>query len=346
VRDPIASGAKRCGKVDAVGMAARTLSRRMRAWQDRAMHVLVYGTGAVGGYFGALLARGGHDVTLVARGANLAALRSDGLRVLLGGPSQVLHLHPVRAVERPADAPRADLVLVCVKSYDTRAAVEALRPVVDRDTTILSLQNGVENEAILAEGLGLPPLLVGLTRIGVELTAPGTILYSGRGEILFGEPDGSQSPRAMRLADTLAAAGTPHQLRRDVLVTAWEKLAWNAGFNAVTTLADATVREVLALPACRDLVVAAMEEVDAVATAHGIAVRRRRTQTVLDDSLSGLPDFPTSMLQDRRRGRRLEHDAINGAVVRAGGRVGVAVPVNRVLLALLERLDPWSRGRR
>ena len=308
------------------------------------MHVLVYGTGAVGGYFAALLARGGHEVTLVARGANLEALRRDGLRVLLGGPDREIRVRPARVVERPADAPHADLVLVCVKSYDTRAAVDALRPVAGPTTTILSLQNGVENEAILAEGLGLPPLLVGLTRIGVELTAPGTVLYSGRGEILFGEPDGSESPRARALAEAFAAAGVPHQLRRDVLVTAWEKLAWNAGFNAVTTLADATVREVVALPACRDLVVVAMEEVDAVAVALGIAVRRRRTQTVLDDSLSGLPDFPTSMLQDRRRGRRLEHDAINGAVVRAAARAGVAAPVNRTLLALLERLDSGRRG--
>jgi len=307
------------------------------------MHVLVYGTGAVGGYFGARLATGGHEVTLVARGANLAALRADGLRVHLAPTNETLHVHPIRAVERPADAPPADLVLVCVKSYDTVAAADALRPVVRPDTMALSLQNGVENETIIAERLGLPPLLVGLTRIGVELTAPGTVLYSGRGEIIFGEPDGTESPRARRLADAFAAAGIPHQLRRDVLVTAWEKLAWNAGFNAVSTLADATVREVLDRPGSRDLVVRAMEEVDAVAVGLGIPVRRRRTQVVLDDSLSGLPDFPTSMLQDRRRGRRLEHDAINGAVVRAAGRVGVAVPVNAMLLALLERLDPAGR---
>jgi len=306
------------------------------------MHVLVHGTGAVGGYFGALLARG-HDVTFVARGANLEALRAHGLRVLLGGPERTIHVHPARAVEHPTDAGTADLVLVCMKSYDTGAAADALRPVVGPDTIVLSIQNGIENEAILAAGLGLPPLMVGLTRIGVELSAPATVRYSGRGEILFGEPDGTETPRARRLADALAAAGVPHQLRRDILVAAWEKLAWNAGFNAVTTLTDATVREVLAHPACRDLVVRAMEEVDAVATALGIPVRRRRTQTVLDDSLSGLPDFPTSMLQDRRRARRLEHDAINGAVVRAGARTGVPVPVNATLLALLERLDPWRR---
>ena len=307
------------------------------------MHVLVYGAGAVGGYFGARLATGGHDVTLVARGANLAALRADGLRVHLAPTDETLRVHPIRAVERPADAPPADLVLVCVKSYDTIAAADALRPAVRPDTVVLSLQNGVENEAILAERLALPPLPVGLTRIGVELTAPGMVLYSGRGEIIFGEPDGVESPRARRLADAFAAAGIPHQLRRDVLVTAWEKLAWNAGFNAVSTLTDATVREVLDRTRSRDLVVRAMEEVDAVAVALGIPVRRRRTQTVLDDSLSGLPDFPTSMLQDRRRGRRLEHDAINGAVVRGGRRAGVATPVNVMLLALLERLDPGVR---
>jgi 2-dehydropantoate 2-reductase len=307
------------------------------------MHVLVHGTGAVGGYFGALLAQGGHDVTFVARGANLAALRADGLRVLRGEPSRTIHVHPLRAVEHPREAPPADLVLVCVKSYDTAAASDALRPVVGPDTIVLSIQNGIENETILAERLGLPPLMIGLTRIGVELTAPATVLYSGRGEILFGEPDGTETPRARRLADAFAAAEVPHQLRRDILVVAWEKLAWNAGFNAVTTLTDATVREVLELPATCDLVVRAMEEVDAVATAQGVPVRRRRTQTVLADSLGGLPDFPTSMLQDRRRHRRLEHDAITGAVVRAAARVGVPVPVNQTLLALLERLDPASR---
>src|SRR5581483_5744326 len=218
----------------------------------RLMHVLVHGAGAVGGYFGALLQRGGHAVTLVARGDNLAALARDGLTVRL--PDGTLHVAPVRAVARPADAPPADVVLVCVKSYDTRAAAEALRPVVGHDTIVLSLQNGIENEDILADVLGLPPLLIGLTRIGVALVAPGTVAYSGRGEIIFGEPDGTESPRARRLADALAAARIPHQLRRNVRVAAWEKLAWNAGFNAVTALTQTTVAEALADALACDLV--------------------------------------------------------------------------------------------
>src|SRR5437016_12975796 len=208
------------------------------------MRILVHGAGAVGGYFGAPLARGGHDVTLVARGENLAALRARGLVVRLG--SETLHLAPVRAVPDPAAAPASELVLVCVKSYDPPAAAAALRPIVAPDTIVLSLQNGIENEEVLARTLGLPPLMVALTRIGVALVEPATIDYSGRGTILFGEPDGRESPRARHVAEARDAAGVSYELRRDILVAAWEKLAWNAGFNAVTTLTRSTVAEVLA----------------------------------------------------------------------------------------------------
>jgi len=305
------------------------------------MRILVHGAGAVGGYFGALLARGGHEVWFVARGENLSVLRERGLVVELR--SEALTLPAVHVVSEPREAPRPELVLVCVKSYDTPAAAAALRPVVGPDTIVLSLQNGVENEDILARGLGIGPPMVALTRIGVELVAPGRIAYSGRGTIVYGEPYGSESARARRAGEAFAAAGVPYQLRPDILVAAWEKLSWNAGFNAVTALTRATVAEALALPATRELIVAVMEEVDAVATAAGIPVRRTRTQAVLDDSVSGLPDFQTSMLQDVLRGRRLEHDAINGAVVRAASRVGVPVPVNRTLLGLLERLDAGGR---
>jgi 2-dehydropantoate 2-reductase len=306
------------------------------------VRVLVLGAGAVGGYFGALLHRGGHEVWFVARGGNLAALRARGLVVRLG--TETLQLSPVHAVADPAGAPPPELVLVCVKSYDTATAAETLRPAVAADTIVLSLQNGVENEDVLARVLGLPPLMVALTRIGVELVAPATIAYSGRGTILFGEPDGQDTARARRVAEAFAAAGVPYQLRSDILVAAWEKLAWNAAFNAVTALARGTVAEVLSESASRDLVIAAMEEVDAVAVAAGIPVRRTRTAAVLEDSRTGLPDFQTSMLQDVLRNRRLEHDAINGAVIRAGQRVGIPTPVNRVLLALLTRLDAGARS--
>jgi len=306
------------------------------------MRILVYGAGAVGGYFGARLALGGHAVTLVARGANLAALRTRGLSVRLA--TETLRLPTVRVVEDPAAADPPELILVCVKSHATAEVAAALRGVVHPDTILLSLQNGIENEETLAQGLGVPPLMLALTRIGVELVAPGEVLYSGRGTIYFGEADGRESPRARRALEAFERAGVPAELRPDITALAWEKLAWNAAFNAVSALTDATVAEMLAQPGTRALIVETMAEVDAVAAALGVAVRRTRLPAVLDDSVGGLPAFPTSMLQDRRRGTRLEWNAISGAVVRAADRVGIPVPLNRTLLALLERLDASARA--
>jgi 2-dehydropantoate 2-reductase len=305
------------------------------------MHFLIYGAGAVGAYFGAALLRGGGRVTFVARGANLAALQEYGLTVRL--PHDTWRIERVTAVDDPRAAAAPDVVLVAVKSYDTTIAARALRPVVTGDTLVLSLQNGIENERILAAALDMPPLLVALTFIGVELTAPADVTYTARGELIFGEPDGTLSARGQRLAAALAAANVPHQFRSDIQVMAWEKLAWNTGFNGVTTLTGTTVAEVLADPHSREVVLRAMEEVDAVAIAQGIPVRRRRLAAVLADSGQGLPDFPTSMLQDLRRDRPLEYDAITGAVLRAADRAGVAVPVNRTLYALLARLDRHAR---
>src|SRR2546428_789506 len=146
-------------------------------------------------------ARGGHDVPCGARGETRAGPRGRGRGARRG--SEPLHRAPGRGAPDPAAVPAPELVLVCVKSYDTRAAAAALRPAVAPDTIVLSLQNGIENEDVLARALGLPPLMVALTRIGVALVGPATIDYSGRGTILFGEPDGSQSPRAPRGAEAL-----------------------------------------------------------------------------------------------------------------------------------------------
>jgi len=208
------------------------------------MRILIAGTGAVGAYFGGRLARAGLDVVFLARGRNLAALRQHGLTIeSVDGDARLPH---VTATDTLVGYPPVGVAIVTVKSYDTAAIGAAIAPVITPETIVLSLQNGIENEDVLARALGLPPLMVALTRIGVALVAPATIDYSGRGTILFGEPDGSESPRAQRVAEALAAAGVPYELRRDILVAAWEKLAWNAGFNAVTTLTRSTVAEVLA----------------------------------------------------------------------------------------------------
>lgn len=296
------------------------------------------GAGAVGGYFGARLAAAGLDVVFVARGENLVALRRHGL--IVHTPTGDISLPRIQATDDPANAGRADIVLVTVKAHDTDQAAAALQPVVGPDTIVLSLQNGIENEEILARALNLSPLLLALTQIGTALVAPGEVQYYSRGTIVFGEPDGTESPRARSLASVLTRAGIPYHLSRNMAVRLWDKLQWNAGFNAVTTFTGQTVAEAVDDQDTRSLIADTMAEVAAVAVAQGIPCDPGRIPAVLEESRSGLGNFKTSMLQDRERGRRLEYDAINGAVLRAANRVGTRAPINHTLWTLLRRLNP------
>src|SRR5262245_56442499 len=185
------------------------------------MRTVVVGAGAVGAYFGGKLALASADVIFIARGANLAALRGAGLRI--ESRDATVRVEHVQAAADPAEAGRADLVLVCVKSYDSAEAAVALRPIVTPDTIVVSLQNGIENEATLAAALGLPPLLGGLTHIGAELVAPGVVRHDSGGRLIFGEPDGRRSERALRLARLLASAGVDHHLSGHIDVMLWDK---------------------------------------------------------------------------------------------------------------------------
>ena len=307
------------------------------------MRILIAGTGGVGGYFGACLARAGHDVVFLARGANLAALRSTGITV--ESVDGDFHLSRIDAVESVAGLEPVALVLVTVKSYDTAAVARQIAPVVDEHTIVLSLQNGVENETLLASMLDLPPLMGAMTEIGAELVAPGVVRHVAEGTIVFGEMNGHESARGRALAELLTAAGVRHRLSLDVPVHLWGKLMWNAAHNAVTAITHTSAGAAASLPATADVLRAAMHEVVAVARAQGILLEPARVETTIAFSREHLHALRTSMLQDLERGRRLEHDAINGAVIRFGDAVGVPVPVNRTLYGLLAALDPGRSTR-
>ncbi len=305
------------------------------------MRMLIAGAGGVGGYFGALLARAGHDVVFLARGANLAALRERGLTV--ESVDGDFHVGAVQATTALADAAPVELAVVAVKSYDTVTVAAEMRPVITPETVVLSLQNGVENESMLAATLDLPPLMGALTHVGAELVAPGVVRHVADGRIFFGEMTGHETRRARELATLFTAAGVRHQLSRDILALLWDKLAWNAAHNAVTALTRSTAADAARVTATMAVLREAMHEVFAVARAQGIALDPARIEPTLAFSRDHLADLRTSMLQDVERGRRLEHDALNGAVVRFGEIVGVPTPVNRTLYGLLERLDVERR---
>ncbi|HEX2507640.1 MAG TPA: ketopantoate reductase family protein [Miltoncostaeaceae bacterium] len=287
------------------------------------------GAGAVGSYYGALLARDGHEVTLVARGAHLEALRERGAVVVHEADGRRWEA-PVAARARPEPA-TADLVIVTTKSQDTLAAARALRDAVPPGTPVLSLQNGVENVGRIGSALGHERALGGIAFVGVRIAEPGVVHHQAEGWVRIGHPAGADGARA---AYEVVVDSWDVVLSEDIVRDQWHKLLWNAGFNAICAVTGATAGEALALPASERLVRAAMGEVVTVAAAHGVTL----TQAEVDEMArpnEQLIGYRPSTAQDLEAGKRLERDALCGFLAREGARLGLPTPVNTTLDALL-----------
>jgi 2-dehydropantoate 2-reductase len=306
------------------------------------MRTLIVGTGAVGGFYGAKLARAGHEVVFTARGRNLEEIRARGLR--LESFQGDIVVSPARAVETPEGLAAFELVLVCVKVQDTEAALEGLSGAIGAGTVVVSLQNGVESEELIERRLGLEPMIRGLAYVGVELVAPGVVRHASGGTILIGERDDHPSPRLERLERMLREAEIEVVVPQSIARAKWQKLAWNASFNVICALTCATIGGALASLEGRSLVQAAMGEVEAVARAQGIEFEPGHIPSMLRYA-ERIPFVRPSTLQDREKGKPLEHDTLTGAVVRFGARVGVPTPVNQTLDALA-RLVSSARAER
>jgi 2-dehydropantoate 2-reductase len=244
------------------------------------MRVTVMGSGGTGGYFGGLLARAGEDVTFIARGAHLAAIRENGLTVRsrLVGDFRV----PARATDDPAESGPADLVLFCVKAYDTESAAERLRPALGPDTVILPVQNGVDSAERIGRVVGADHVIAGLAGVSSVVAAPGIIEHrAGPDVIQLGELDRPPSARAERIADTLRRAGTKAQVRPDMRVALWEKFVLICGLSGLTALTRLPVGAVLACPETRTLFRQVMEETEAVGRAEGAAVTDGHVERML-----------------------------------------------------------------
>jgi len=299
------------------------------------MKVLVLGAGGVGGYFGAKLAVAGNEVTFVARGAHLAALRAQGGIVVHGAHGE--WRAAAEAVEEPADAgSKIDLALLAVKARDHAAAMDLLYPVVEptgSGTTVLNLQNGIDLHESLYERFG-PAVLWGSARIGAGIAAPGVIDHVALGDVVLGEPAGGASARAAGVARLFEAAGVGCTVSEEIRRDLWIKLTWNAAFNAVGALAGKTVGACVESPPLRALLVDAMREAIAVARAEGVDLPDETADAMLAFS-AAIGAVKTSMLQDRLRGAATEHELLGGSVVRRGAAHGVAAPVLATLTRLL-----------
>jgi 2-dehydropantoate 2-reductase len=298
------------------------------------VRIAVMGSGGIGGYFGGRLAQAGHDVVFVARGAHLAALRANGLRV--ESPLGDIRVPRVEVTDNPAGIDTVEIVLFGVKLWDTLQAAEAIKPLVRDDTGVVSFQNGVVKDDILRQVLGSTAVIGGASYIAATIAEPGLIRHSGTlQQLVFGEYDGTLSPRVQRLRDACAEAGIDVEASDRIEQTIWEKFVFLVGLSGTTSLARTAIGPIRSHERSRAFLHDVMDEVVQVARAQRVplpadyAVER----LAFIDSVS--PATTSSMHHDLERGNRLEVAWLSGDVVERGARLGVPTPCNRAIYDIL-----------
>lgn len=292
------------------------------------------GSGGIGGYFGGLLARGGEDVTFIARGAHLEALQKSGLQV--NSVAGDFHVR-AKATPDPATAGPVDLVLFCVKGYDIETAGSQIRPLVGPQTVVLSLLNGVDNQEKLTAILGEGPVMAGVVHILSTISAPGVISQTaGPRSLKFGEKDGRVTPRAERILGVLKGAGITAELSTQIQVDLWEKFVFICAHGGVTALGRLSIGEILTCPETTALYRGAMEEVAAVGRAKGVPLPADAVDRAMAFARGLQPGMRSSLAHDLGQGNRLELETLAGCVVRYGREAGVPTPFNCAIYACLK----------
>jgi 2-dehydropantoate 2-reductase len=298
------------------------------------------GAGALGSAIGGTLAAGGSDVTLVdVYEAHVNAVNARGLRMRVGEAETAVR---VKAAINCCSLDVMDLVIVLVKSFHTRPAIEAAAPhIVGPDTVVMSLQNGMGHEDILADVVGRRRVIAGKTYVGGVFLEPGRIIAGTKDkETLIGELDGTISTRAKAIAAEFERAGLHTIVSDNIVGTIWDKLMVNVATGALAGVTRLTYGDLYRIPEIESSAIAAVAEAMAVARANGVALGIREPREAWVKASEGLPaEFKTSMLQSLEKGSVTEIDFINGAVVRAGAKAGIATPVNATLVACIKGIE-------
>ena len=299
--------------------------------------IAVMGTGALGGYFGGRLAEAGEEVTFIARGAQLAALRENGLTI--ESPRGNLRIARVRATDDVSSIGPVDVVLFTVKLWSTEQAAQALSPLIGRDTAVLSLQNGVESSDVLTRFVGPEHVMGAVCYISAVLDRPGVVQHAGQmARVVFGEIGGRKSTRAEAFLAACAKArsGFDAELSADVERAIWEKFVFIVGMSGLTTLTRRSIGPVRSDPDTRALLLDVMREVVAVGRAKDVKLDPDFAEKRLAFIDTLPPDMTSSMLRDLERGNRLEVKWLSGAVARLGRELGIDTPANRAVYAALK----------
>ena len=295
------------------------------------MRIAIMGAGGVGGCLGGLLGKAGNDVWLIVRGEHLEAIRANGLKLIRPDTEFVVQ---VNATDNPAEVGPVDLVLFTVKTYQNRHVITTLKPLMGHQTSVITLQNGVESHEQLGAVLGPSNILPGAYWASSHILSPGVIGEDVPAQISFGEIDDTDSLRSPDIRKVFRDAGIETEISLDPLRVLWEKFIVLSALAGITSAAQTRPKELLKYPDARTMFCNAMEESLAVGLAKGINL----PDNLVQDSLKyvdNLPDFQNSMHGDYEAGRATELEALSGAVIRLGKQIGVKTPVHEFLYSVL-----------
>ena len=298
------------------------------------MRIAIMGSGGVGGYFGARLARGGADVVFIARGAHLEAMRKHGLRI--ENEHEPIELPKVNATDDPSSIGRVDLILFAVKLWDTESAAKLLLPALGPGTGLISFQNGVQKDDMLRPIVGEAALMGGVGYVATAISRPGVIAQTGTMQrLLFGEFDGRRSKRVEDFHRACVAGGINAEISPDIRREIWQKFVFLVALSGATTSMRMALGPIRENPLTRQFFLDLMKEVVAVGRARGIALPADYAEQRMNFA-DGLPlDMIASMYHDLQQGKPLELAWLSGAVVDIGAAVSVPTPVNRAVRDVL-----------
>lgn len=303
------------------------------------MRICILGAGSLGSAMGGFLAKAGNDVVLINRNAaHCDRINSDGLTLVIEDREERIR---VAAATTPEGLAPADLVMVMVKSFDTEAAIRAATHLVSPGTVVLSLQNGLGHEEIIGAVVGRERVIAGKTYVGGQMVAPGRIIAGAAGkETIIGELDGSVSDRVRRVADTFDAAGLATVVSDNIVGAMWDKLLVNVATGALSGITRLDYGNLYSVPELEATGIAAVAEAMQVADALGIRLATKNPRDAWTKAGNRLPFvFKPSVLQSLEKGSITEIDFVNGAIVRAGAKAGIATPVNATLVACIKGIE-------
>ncbi len=307
------------------------------------MKIAVMGTGGTGGYYGGLLAKQGHEVSFVARGDHLAAIRKNGLQIKSVHGDFIAN--PARVTDNASDIGTVDLILFCTKTYDTDEAAKIIQPIVGSETVVLSLQNGIDAAERIGKVIGLQHMLAGATWISAAIESPGVIKQVSQfRRMVIGELDGKVTPRLQVVENTFKETGITIERSENIMKILWTKFVFISGVSAFGSLTRLPMGGYRAVPETRARIADLMNEVKSVAEAQGVALDGDVVEKSLKFMDDAAPHIKPSMQVDVEAGKRTELESMIGAIGRKGKGKGVPTPVADLVYALLLPVELKSRS--